>query len=131
MTLLFYSNFVIFNRHCIAGDLQKLIENALDFSEINKKEFEVKGDTLLKFPNKEFSPRPYSEMILEKYNIGFDIIVRLWSYDEKEGILKSSAEDSFKSILRREYLISEHLRDYYINFIFKIYYYSMCERVVV
>ncbi|MHB8277400.1 MAG: phage/plasmid primase, P4 family [Candidatus Humimicrobiaceae bacterium] len=102
-----------------AEKLQKLIDAAPDFNSIaDKVVADKKTETdkpTEKSADKKFNPRPYSKLLLENYNIKSDMTGRLWFYDNREGIWKDSAEDFLKSALRKEYLLDEHLRVYYVN----------------
>lgn len=105
-----------------AEELKILAEAAPNFKDVvgsilKEEDYKtLKRETeLTKSIDKKFNPRPYSKLLLENYNIKSDISSRLWFYDSKEGIWKQNAEDFLKSILRRQYLLDEHLRVYYVN----------------
>ena len=105
-----------------AEELKKLAEAAPNFSEVvgsilkdeNYKPSE-KNSELSDSIEKKFNPRPYTKLLLDNYHIKSDIAGRLWFYDEAEGIWKSNAEDFLKSVLRKQYLRDEHLKNYCVN----------------
>jgi len=102
-----------------AEELQKLIDNAPDFSSIADKIItDIKTEVNKpqeKSVDKKFNPRPYTKLLLDNYNIKSDLAGRLWSYDDADGIWKSNAEDFLKSVLRKQYLRDEHLKNYCVN----------------
>ncbi len=105
-----------------AEKLIKLAEAAPDFKDvvsdiINDENYKLseKNSELSGSIEKKFNPRPYTKLLLDNYNIKSDIAGRLWNYDEVEGIWKSNAEDFLKSVLRKQYLRDEHLKNYCVN----------------
>ncbi|MCL5071547.1 MAG: phage/plasmid primase, P4 family, partial [Actinobacteria bacterium] len=107
-----------------AEELKKLAESAPDFSQVvgsilndddndcktSKREYKF-----TKTISKTFNPRQYTELIIEKFEIKSDMAGRLWFYDRKEGIWKDNGEDYLKSVIRKDYLIRNHIKNNYVN----------------
>ena len=64
---------------------------------------------------RKFSPRPYSEMLMEKYNLIYDKHKRLWLYNEAEGSWQEGAELVLESELRKNLLGEEQVCQHYVK----------------
>ncbi|TET10383.1 MAG: hypothetical protein E3J83_00550 [Candidatus Atribacteria bacterium] len=105
-----------------AEELKKLASDAPNFSDVVGSIFKddnykvSKRDSKLTKPiDKKFNPRQYTELILKKFEIKSDIAGRLWFYNSKEGIWKDNGEDYLKSVIRRDFLIADHIKNYYVS----------------
>lgn len=98
-----------------AEELKRLVNVAPNFSDVVDKIFIAKNIEVTKPIDKKFSPRQYTELLLGRYEIKSDIAGRLWRYDSIEGIWKDNGEDYLKSALRKEFLISDHIKINCVN----------------
>ncbi len=63
----------------------------------------------------KFNPRSYSNEILEKYHLKYDMHKRFWIYDNESGIWKEQAELILNSILRKKILGDKDYKRYCVE----------------
>lgn len=90
-------------------DKMKKVESLLEQSEFTPEE---EKEILSK---QKFNPRPYSEKILSKYPLKFDLLKRFWIYHEKSGLWIEKAETLLNSLLRKSILGEKDYKAYCVR----------------
>lgn len=90
-------------------DRMKKVEGLLKQSEFTPEEEE---EILSK---QRFNARPYSNKILEKYPLKFDLLKRFWVYREKRGVWLEKAEALLNSLLRKSILGEKDYKVYCVR----------------
>jgi len=90
-------------------DRMKKVEGLLKQSEFTPEEEE---EILSK---QKFNPRVYSDKILNKYPLRFDIIKRFWIYHKKRGLWIERAELILNSLLRKSFLGEKDFKAYCVR----------------